>query len=133
MAAFAAVNTQARTGDRDGAHVGQVKSQFKRWKRISTVRGKQDNNPQKQRSVQEVDDEESDDMFLVLVNVSGRKFEVRVSSPTPSLFFSSLLGWGGEPCFRHLCGNVVQFTSGVAANMHTLYSVTCCLCCDLAL
>lgn len=85
MAAFAAVNTQARTGDRDGAHVGQVKSQFKRWKRISTVRGKQDNNPQKQRSVQEVDDEESDDMFLVLVNVSGRKFELLQSELRRSL------------------------------------------------
>lgn len=92
MAAFAAVNTQARTGDRDGAHVGQVQSQFKRWKKISTVRRKQDNNPQKQRSVQEADDEETDDMFLVLVNVSGRKFEVSASPQRRSLFFSKVGG-----------------------------------------
>lgn len=72
MAAFAAVSQRNITEDNHGPKVGKVKSQFKRWKRISTVaRG-----PAKQRSVQSDDDEEADDMFLVLVNVSGRKFEV---------------------------------------------------------
>jgi len=81
MAAFAAVSQRNITEDNHGPKVGKVKSQFKRWKRISTVaRG-----PAKQRSVQSDDDEEADDMFLVLVNVSGRKFELLQSELRRSL------------------------------------------------